>query len=137
MVVPYIPGTISFIYLQKWINRAHCAFVDALTTVMTGRINKYRDTSLKEQVNSVLARNSFAVLGDYIGFIHSLASFLLNSVLSLIVIGLLLPMHLLLGYIVSLVICAIVITRLHQCMTVTAEKVEQQHIYYSSLLDKG
>lgn len=34
MIAPYIPGTISFIYLQKWINQAHLCFVNSFLAKM-------------------------------------------------------------------------------------------------------
>lgn len=137
MVAPYIPGTISFIYLQKWINKAHLRFVNSFVVKMNGCVNKYRDTTLKEQVNGVLARNSFTVLGGYISFIYNLVALGLNSILSMAVISILLPLHLLLGYILSLIICAIAITILHKHISATSTKLENQQIGYSNILDKS
>jgi len=137
MVAPYIPGTISFIYLQKWINKAHLRFINLFMAKMNGCVNKYRDTALKEQVNSVLARNSFTAIREYISFIYMLVELGLNSLLSMAVISILLPLHLLLGYTLSLVICAIVITVLHKHINVTSAKLENQQISYSNILDKS
>lgn len=137
MVAPYIPGALSFIYLQKWINKAHLRFINSFMAKMNGCINKYRDTALKEQVNSVLARNSFAALREYISFIHDLVALGLNSILSMAVISILLPLHLLLGYILSLVICAIAITILHKYINMTSTKLENQQISYSNILNKS
>lgn len=52
------------------------------------------------------------------------------------VIGILLPLYLLLGYILSLIICVIVITILHKYIRVILTKLENQQISYSNVLDK-
>ncbi|CAH2810036.1 MAG: hypothetical protein CBARDCOR_6745 [uncultured Caballeronia sp.] len=102
MAAPYLPGCLSIILLQTWINRAHCAFVKYLARHMLDRTEKCRYATLKERVESVMARNSYLVIGDYISFVHDLASFLLNSVLRMIVIGFLLLTRLLCGYSLSI-----------------------------------
>ncbi|WP_254067638.1 ABC transporter ATP-binding protein [Burkholderia sp. L27(2015)] len=137
MAIPYLPGCLSFVFLQKWINEAHLSFVDNFVGNMFGKIEKYRDTKLKDRVGSVLSRNSFSVLKDYISFVHDLASFSLNSVLSMIVIGFLLPSRLLWGYVLSLIFCLFIVAGLRKLISAASANYENRYIAYSEILDRG
>jgi hypothetical protein len=137
MAIPYLPGCMSFVFLQKWINEVHFAFVEKLTGQMSGKIEKYRDAKLKARAEAVLARNSFPVVKDYISFVHDLASFSLNSVLSMLVIGFLLPSRLLWGYASSLLLCFFIVIGLRKIISAASEEYENRYIAYSSILDRS
>ncbi|MEZ0602719.1 ABC transporter ATP-binding protein [Paraburkholderia sp. IW21] len=137
MAIPYLPGCASFIFLQKWINEAHWMFVDKFIAQMSGRIEKYRDANLKGRAESVLARNSFPVVKDYISFVHDLASFSLNSVLGMLVIGFLLPPRLLWGYALSLLLCFFIVIGLRKLISVASAEYENKYIIYSGILDRS
>ncbi|MGI4814160.1 MAG: ATP-binding cassette domain-containing protein [Janthinobacterium lividum] len=137
MAIPYLPGCMSFIFLQKWINEAHLTFADQFTKQMSGKIEKYRDTKLRGRAESVLARNSFPVVKDYVSFVHDLASFSLNSILSMLVIGFLLPSRLLWGYALSLLLCFFIVAGLRKLISVASAEYENRYITYSSVLDRS
>jgi ABC-type bacteriocin/lantibiotic exporter with double-glycine peptidase domain len=137
MAAPYLPGCLSIVLLQTWINRAHCAFVEYLARHMLDRTEQCRDATLKERVESVMARNSYPVIGDYISFVHDLASFLLNSVLSMIVIGFLLPTRLLWGYSLSILLCLFIVISLRKIITFASADYENKYISYSDILNRS
>lgn len=137
MAIPYLPGCLSFVFLQRWINESHLSFTDSILSKMAGSIGKYRSEVLRERVTAVLSRNSFSVLKDYITFVHDLASFSLNSALSMAVIAFLLPARLLGGYAISLVLCFLIVAGLRKLIAATSSKYENDYLTYSGMLDKG
>jgi hypothetical protein len=106
------PGMSIVYFLQKWINAAHREFVDKLIRRMSGKVQVFRNAELRDQVESVLARNALPVFNDYIKFIHDLIGFSLNSVLSLLAMGFLLPSRLWWGYALSFLFCFMIIVGL-------------------------
>jgi ABC-type bacteriocin/lantibiotic exporter with double-glycine peptidase domain len=137
MAIPYLPGCMSFVFLQKWINDAHLTFVDRFTQQMSGKIEKYRDQKLRGRAESVLARNSFPVVKDYISFVHDLASFSLNSLLGMLVIGFLLPSRLLWGYALSLALCFFIVAGLRKLISAASSEYENRYITYTGVLDRS
>ena len=136
MAVPYIPGCLSFVMLQRWINESHGSLVDEFTTEVIENRPNYRNDSLRESVTAVLARNSFPVLKDYISFIHDLASFSLNSILSIIVIVALLPSQLAGGYCLSLALCVFIIIGLQKSIATVSSDCEYAYLGYSGILSR-
>lgn len=137
MIIPYLPGSASFIFLQRWINASHRAFVDSFTTKMLGSIGKYRSEGVRERVTAVLARNSFAVIKDYVTYIHDLTSFALNSMLSMMVIAMLLPTRLMWGYFASLALCFLMVAWLRERISTASSDCESRQLNYSDVLDKS
>ncbi|WP_240435848.1 hypothetical protein [Ralstonia solanacearum] len=45
MTLPYIPGCGSFVFLQRWINDAHHAFVSLLSEQIRGKVAQYRSAN--------------------------------------------------------------------------------------------
>ncbi len=136
MIIPYLPGCLSYIALQHWINRAHQHIVSHFSASAYGRIEAFRDHHLKNTVESAVSRNSFSVIGDYLNFIYGFTSFFLNSILSMLVLGFLLPGNLLSGYFSSLVICAIIILVMRKPISICSEKNERNFISFSTSLSK-
>lgn len=134
MLVPYIPGCISFFTLQVWINQAHQKLTNRLATTAYGLTEKYREAAIREIVESVAARNSFITIKDYLNFVHGFLGFLLNSSLSMLVLGFLLPGNLLAGYIVSLVLCSSIIILMKKSISSRSAKLELRFISYSESL---
>lgn len=137
MAFPYLPGCASFLFLQRWINDAHQAFVALVVRRMKGSAGLFRHEGMRERVTAILARNAFPVLKDYISFIHDLASFTLNSVLSISVISFLLPTDLLIGYGVSLALCFVIIAALRGTISRASSAYENRYLDYSTVLDVG
>ncbi len=52
MTLPYIPGCGSFVFLQRWINDAHHAFVSLLSEQIRGKVAQYRNVSQRERVTA-------------------------------------------------------------------------------------
>lgn len=85
-------------------------------------------------VESVSPRNSFIAIKDYLTFVHGFVGFLLNSSLSMIVLGFLLPGNILLGYVVSLLLCASVILLIKGLVGARSAALETRFISYSDVL---
>lgn len=134
MALPYLPGCASFVFLQKWINQSHHSLVKNFTTVAASHHPDYRNHSIRENVTSVLARNSFSVLKDYLSFIHDLISFSLNSLLSIVVIVFLLPAQLAAGYCLSLALCFVIVMALQKSITQASSHCEYAYLRYSGVL---
>jgi ABC-type multidrug transport system fused ATPase/permease subunit len=137
MAFPYLPGCVSFLFLQRWINNAHQAFVALVARRMREGVGQYRNEKRRERVTAILARNAFSVLRDYISFIHDLASFTLNSILSMAVISFLLPADILVGYGVSLALCFVIIVALRGTIARASSDYENLYLDYSTVLDVG
>jgi hypothetical protein len=134
MAIPYLPGCASFVAMQRWINQAHQALVENFTSAVTSACPSYRNHTVRESVTAVLARNSFPVLKDYISFVHDLASFSLNSLLSISVIVFLLPGQLAGGYCLSLAVCFLIVIALQKTIAKTSSDCEYAYLQYSGAL---
>ena len=136
MAIPYIPGCVSFVLMQRWVNAAHHRLVREFELAVVSKRVDYRDASIRENVTAVLARNSFPVVRDYISFIHDLASFSLNSILSVVVIVFLLPAQLAGGYCLSLFLCFLIVMGLRKSIAQTSSNCEYAYLRYSGVLDR-
>ncbi len=136
MLLPYIPGCASLLTLQLWINQAHRRFSNRLSESTYGFIEKHRDNSLRETIESVYSRNSFIALQDYLTFIYQFASLLLNSTLSMTVLSLLLPGNLILGYTISILGATTLILLLRRRVYLRSTQTENTFISYSEALSQ-
>ncbi|MEX0732113.1 MAG: hypothetical protein WED00_07045 [Aquisalimonadaceae bacterium] len=109
MIVPFIPGCLSLIIMQHWINRVHRDAVRYIAKAAFARPAIYRDKDKREAFESILSRNSFGVISNYIALAHDFVSLFLNSLFSIMVIGFLLPGGLVAGYLISFVLAMIII----------------------------
>ena len=134
MALPYVPGCASFVVMQRWLNQSHHRLIEKFTATVTGSRPNYRNATMRENVTAVLARNSFPVLKDYISFIHDLASFSFNSLLSISVIVFLLPVQLAGGYCLSLALCFLIVLGLQKTIATTSSHCEYAYLRYSGLL---
>jgi len=137
MTIPYLPGCLSLYVMQRWINEAHAAVVQCFVECLRDKTEVFRNTTLKERIGAALASNSLPVLRDHITFIHDLTSFTLNSVLSMTVIGLLLPPRLLLGYLVSLMLCTAIVLATRGLVSRASARYEGNYIRYASVLARA
>lgn len=136
MAIPYLPGCASFVLLQKWINKSHCSLVDEFTTAAISNHQNYRNDLMRENVTAALSRSSFPVLKDYISFIHDLASFSLNSILSILVIVFFLPSQLAGGYCLSLALCFLIVIGLQKSISAISSDCEYAYLRYSGVLGR-
>src|SRR5450830_51438 len=134
MLIPYLPGCLSFISLQRWINRAHQGFTYGVAQTAYGLTEKFRDSMVREQVESIVSRNSFITIKEYLSFVHGFLGFVLNSVLSMLVLGLLLPGNLLTGYFLSVTLCAGFILLVNRAISTRSAEIENRFISYSDSL---
>ncbi|MFF7707731.1 hypothetical protein [Pseudomonas sp. NPDC007930] len=102
MIIPYLPGCLSFVTLQHWINRTHLQITDAMVDAVKGRAGQFSNSEAKAAFDSALSRNAFHAVAQYLGLSHDFAALALNSLLSAIVLGVLLPIELAAGYAISL-----------------------------------
>ncbi|MDO3656812.1 ATP-binding cassette domain-containing protein [Acinetobacter genomosp. 15BJ] len=137
MLFPYIPAFLSFISMQKWINKAHFDFVKILIKGPFFFPAQFTNIKLKDKFDSIISRNSFGTISSYFVFIHDALSLLLNSIFSMFVIGLLLPSELVGGYLISVLLSFIIIFLSHKKLDHAAVDSELKFINYSSLLAKG
>ncbi|MEF3060768.1 ABC transporter ATP-binding protein/permease [Ralstonia solanacearum] len=137
MTLPYLPGCGSFVFLQRWINDAHHAFVTLLSERIRGQVSQYRDVSQRERVTATLARNALPVLREHITFMHDLVSFTLNSSLSMAVILFLLPSKLALGYVASFVLCLGCIFLFRKTIAASSSDYEIRYLAYTDTLNQA
>ena len=136
MIIPFIPGCLSFVALEHWINRVHKEYTNWFSKVIFGRADIYRNNESKEKIESMLSRNSFGIISGYISFIHNFITFSLNSALSMIVISLLLPANLTVGYIISLCLSVAIIFVLRRPIQKCAIESESQFVPYGNCLGR-
>lgn len=134
MLIPYLPGCLSFISLQRWINQAHRSFIYGIAQTAYGLTEKFRNSIVREQVESIVSRNSFITIKDYLSFVHGFLSFVLNSALSMLVLGLLLPGNLLGGYFLSVILCGGFILLVNKAISARSAETENRFIRYSDSL---
>jgi ABC-type multidrug transport system fused ATPase/permease subunit len=137
MVTPYLPGCLSLYAMQRWINSAHAELVTVFSAKLRDRTEIFRNSVLAERVGSALSSNALPVLRDYVSYLHDLTSFTLNSVLSMLVIGLLLPPQLLVGFVASMVLCTLLILALRNRVATASTGYERSYMQYASVLDRA
>lgn len=136
MITPFLPGCLSLVEMQKWANDVHKNFIELVRKKCFARPDIYTSINLRNPIESVISRNSFPILSGFIAFIQGSLTFLLNSGLSLIVIGIILPSELILGYLLSVVISIVSIVFLHKPIARETKKVEETFSDYGSGLAK-
>jgi ABC-type bacteriocin/lantibiotic exporter with double-glycine peptidase domain len=136
MMTPYLPGHLSHISLQAWINRSHRNYLDKVIETIRYAKNSYRDAILRKKLESAVARSSFSIIKDSLSFAHGFISFFLNSLLSVLVIGVILPGNIFSGYLASVVICTLVIAITSKTIGRAAFKSEVSFIAYTETLSK-
>ncbi|MCH7306644.1 hypothetical protein MMO38_00585 [Acinetobacter sp. NIPH 1852] len=136
MLFPYLPGLLSYVCLQKWMNSVHKRYIEKLISLDIYTPIKLDAHDKKEVIDSISSRNSFSTINSYLYFIHDFATLLLNSIFSLLVISYLLPKELSLGYIASVVLSFIIILITHKKIYHLSKKSEISFIEYGSTLLK-
>lgn len=136
MVIPFVPGCLSFVALEYWTNRAHKKYTNWFSKVVFGKADIYRNNKGKENIESMLSRNSFGIISSYISFIHNFITFSLNSALSMIVISFLLPANLVSGYAISLCLSVAIIFVLKGPIQKCAIDSENQLVPYGDCLGR-
>jgi ABC-type multidrug transport system fused ATPase/permease subunit len=134
MTAPFIPGCLSFVTMQQWENRAHGRVAQALIDSVRGRVGMYRSAERREAFESAVSRNAIGAVSGYIALFHDFLSLLLNSVLSIAVVGLLLPSHLLLGYGLSVMLALAIIVAMSAPIRKQSEEVEGLYARYGNCL---
>lgn len=134
MIFPYIPGCLAFVSSQAWINKAHVKYIAFISSKCFGLTTRFRDTSARESVESLVARNSFSIITDYVNFLHNCLTIFLNSLLSLLVLGILLPSEIFFGYVISTFLCAIAIFWMKNPIYEKSKNSENAFIHYGDVL---
>lgn len=137
MILPFIPGCLSCVTTQYWINTVHRNFSLAMTSAMYGKQEIYRSATRKTDFDSAISRNSFSVISTYITLFHDFLSLALNSILSIAVIGLILPAEIALGYLISLVLSVSLVTALSKRVRSQSVQAEQHFSNYGTVLHKA
>lgn len=137
MVLPYLPGCLSLFVMQRWINRAHEALISVVSDNLCGRTEIFRDAGLAEKVGAALSSNAMPVLRDCVSFVHDLTTFTLNSALSMLVIGLLLPGEIALGFVASTVLCTMLIVLIRLGVASASVGYERRYMAYAAVLGRA
>ncbi|CAM4122610.1 ABC transporter ATP-binding protein [Bordetella tumulicola] len=137
MTIPFIPGCLSFVTTRQWINAVHRKFALAMTSTVYGNIDEYRSAERKSAFESAISRNSFDVIASYVMLSHDFVSLALNSVLSLVVIGFILPTEIVWGYGVSLMLSAAMVWALSKAVKKLSVETETQYSHYGNTLGKA
>ncbi|MBR7751214.1 hypothetical protein KC093_13750 [Acinetobacter nosocomialis] len=136
MTVPYIPGILSFVFLQKWINLSHKKFIEFMISSSSFNSSDFLKESMREKFNSLSSRNSFMIIGSALNFFHDFIALFLNSFLSVLLIAFLLPNEIAAGYVVSVIISFILIISTRKMVEKLGVEAENSFIKYSSVLSK-
>lgn len=137
MILPFIPGALSYMTTERWVNTVHRKFTLAMASALYGNINASRSADDKSAFESAISRNSFGVIASYILLSHDFLSLALNSVLSLGVIGLILPAEIVLGYFISLMLSAGIVYVASKAVQKLSVDTEQRHADYGNTLGKA
>lgn len=137
MIVPFVPGCLSFVTTQHWINRLHRKFSLAMTSAVYGNLDDYRSSARKSEFESAISRNSFSVISSYVMLSHDFLSLMLNSVLSIVVIGIILPSEIAMGYAISLVLSIGTVFALSKTISTLSVDTEQRYASYGNTLHKA
>lgn len=136
MTAPFIPGCLSFLTLTKWQNRIHKKYISEAREIIGNRIDLHKNNSFKNEFTGVISRNSFATISLVCSYLHNSATFFLNSLLSILVIGFILPPHLSLGYIISAAISIVAIFVVSPVISRKTVALENSNISYGGDLSK-
>ncbi|CAM4323376.1 hypothetical protein [Bordetella muralis] len=137
MILPFIPGALSFVMAERWTNAVHRRFTLAMASAVYGKLNEYRSTENKAAFESAISRNSFDVISSYILLSHDFLSLALNSILSLAVIGFILPSEIVLGYFVSLTLSVGMVYVLSKAVQKLSVDTERRHADYGNTLGRA
>src|SRR5690606_4421222 len=136
-ILPIIPGCLSFAATQRWINAIHQKFALAVASAVYGNLNEYRSTERQSAFESTISRNAFDVISSYARLFHDFLNLALNSVLSIAVIGVILPSEIVLGYIISLTISIGLLCALSRTTKKCSAHAEKQYSEYGGTLHKA
>jgi ABC-type multidrug transport system fused ATPase/permease subunit len=137
MTLPFVPGCVSFITTQRWINVVHRKFCLAMAQAVYGKLEHYRDANRKAAFDSAISRNAFSTLSSYISLAHDFLSLALNSLLSILVIGVILPAEIVLGYGISLALSVGLVWGLSRLVKPLSVDTEHRYSHYGSTLHKA
>lgn len=136
MIIPFIPGCFSYVSTNHWINTLHRKFSLSMAESAYGNVAEYRSSERKASFDSALSRNSFSIISSYVMLSHDFLSLVLNSVLSILVIGFLLPSDIALGYIISLVLSIVIVVVLSKTIQTLSIETEKRYADYGNTLHK-
>jgi hypothetical protein len=137
MILPFVPGCLSFVAMQHWENHAHLRITTQLVDAARDKIQLYRSSEQRETFDSAVSRNAFGAVSGYIALTHDFFSLLLNSAFSMVVIGFLLPQELMLGYAISFVAAFAIIRILNGPAQRRSSMLEGQYSDYGNCLSRA
>ncbi|MFW2074192.1 ABC transporter ATP-binding protein [Acinetobacter gerneri] len=136
MIFPYIPGLISFIFLQKWINYTHRKYLCYVYEKNNLTVMNLNQSDVKEKLGSLISRNSFQIINSTLYFFHDFLSLLLNSLLSIFIFYIILPSEIFIGYVLSFILSFILIVLTRKMIEKLYMNVELNMMDYGSYLNK-
>jgi len=134
MLVPYVPGCLGHIALQRWINRTHAAYVERAVNTMQRWRGKHVAQSERAFMQTLVGKQSLSLIDDVLRFGHSFVDFLASSLFNVVVLAWLLPGDLALGYAISTLACTTALFFLRQPIDRLATRQENAHISFSAHL---
>jgi len=137
MILPFIPGCLSFVTTQTWINTLHRRFTLEMARVIYGNPCMYRESQRKADFESAISRNALPIISTYVTLSHDFLSLTLNSVLSILVIGMILPNDIAFGYAISLALSIFAVFALTKTVQSLSIETEQRFAQFGHTLHKA
>jgi len=135
MTTPYIPGYLSYIHLQKWVNKSHKKYIEYVVKKYKGKTGIYKNLDARLFIESAVARSSFSNIREFLSFLHGFAGFFLNGFLSLAVVGVVLPGNIFLGYLIGAALCFSMIIVTRRAIGELACRAENSFVSYTAVLN--
>lgn len=137
MILPPLPAYLSCVTTQAWISAVHRTFCLAMADAVRGKMEAYRNSPRKSAFDAAISRNALSTISSYVSSAHDFLSLALNSLLSIIVLGLILPVEIALGYLISLLLSIGLVCALSRLVRPVSIDAEQQSSRYCNLLHRA
>jgi hypothetical protein len=137
MLIPYVPGCLGHLSLQRWINEAHATYIKkSLQAMLRWRAIRV-DPAQQAFTQTFVGKQSLTVIGEVLRFGHGFTDFLASSLFNIMVLAWLLPGDLAIGYTISMVACTITLIFLRKPIDRLATRQEHCHINYATHLTQA
>ena len=124
LLLPYIPGALALIGLQKWISRTQKNITDWAFNQLAGKINIWGSESHRSRKLPVIVRESPAIVSDTCNWSYSVIDAFLNFSLNIITLSMLIHIELLYTFLIGMTISFGIIWLQRNHMSHIATEVE-------------
>lgn len=134
MLIPYIPGSLGFIALQRWTNETHCRYVTGALQAMRGWRQKRTDHDQQLFTQTMVGKQELSLVTEALNFVHGFTDFLASSLFNVVVIAVLLTGDLAIGYAISMAVCTATLLLLRRPVERLAIEQERSQIDFATHL---